>query len=66
MNFLGGSVTAPYKNTIMKYLDYIDADAKRIGSINTIKKNGNKIIGFNTDYHGAFLTLKKLKEKKRY
>ena len=48
----------------MKYLEYIDADAKRIGSINTIKKNGNKIIGFNTDYHGAFLTLKKLKEKK--
>lgn len=63
--FLGGSVTAPYKNLIMKYLDHIDNDAKKIGSINTIKKNGNKIIGFNTDYHGALSTLKKINEKKK-
>ena len=31
--FLGGSVTAPYKIEIMKYLDEIDFNAKKIGSI---------------------------------
>ena len=29
--FLGSSVTVPYKETIMKYLDNIEANAKSIG-----------------------------------
>ena len=62
--FLGGSVTAPYKIEIMKYLDEIDLNAKNIGSVNTIVKKGNKIKGFNTDYFGAFETLKKISSKK--
>ena len=37
-NFIGGSITAPYKVLIMKYLDKIDNSAKKIGSINTIVK----------------------------
>ncbi len=62
--FLGGSVTAPYKIEIMKYLDEIDFNAKKIGSINTIVKKGNKIKGYNTDYFGAFETLKKIRSNK--
>ena len=36
--FIGGSITIPYKISIMKYLDGIDNKARKIGSINTILK----------------------------
>tara|TARA_A100001015_G_C15034660_1_gene735371 strand:+ start:1336 stop:2337 length:1002 start_codon:yes stop_codon:yes gene_type:complete len=57
-NFLGSSVTVPYKEKIMQYLDKIDKKARDIGSINTIKKNKNNLFGYNTDYYGALFTLK--------
>ena len=31
-NFLGGSVTMPYKEEIIRYLDNIDKDSKKIGT----------------------------------
>tara|TARA_B100000989_G_C19529862_1_gene468991 strand:+ start:1125 stop:2108 length:984 start_codon:yes stop_codon:yes gene_type:complete len=62
--FKGGSITAPYKEEIMKYLDIIDLDAKKIGSVNTIVKKKNKLVGFNTDYFGALTTIKKINCKK--
>ena len=64
-NYLGGSVTAPYKVLIMKYLDSIDKNAKKIGSVNTIVKNGNKLSGFNTDYFGSLEAIKKIKKQKK-
>ena len=65
-SFLGGSITAPYKVDMLKYLDIISSDAKKIGSINTIVKRNQKLIGFNTDYFGALSTLKKIKYKKKF
>ncbi len=62
--FKGGSITAPYKEEIMKYLDIVDLDAKKIGSVNTIVKKKNKLVGFNTDYFGALTTIKKINYKK--
>ena len=50
----GFNVTIPYKKVIMKYLDEIDAKAKRIGSVNTIYIKKDKVIGTNTDYDGFF------------
>tara|TARA_B100001540_G_C15809249_1_gene643650 strand:+ start:355 stop:1344 length:990 start_codon:yes stop_codon:yes gene_type:complete len=64
-NFLGGSVTMPYKEEIIRYLDNIDKDSKKIGSVNTIIKLKNKLIGFNTDYLGSLETLKDLKIKRK-
>ena len=64
-NYLGGSVTAPYKVLIMRYLDSIDENAKKIGSVNTIVKKGNKLSGFNTDYLGSLETIKKIKKPKK-
>ena len=63
--FIGGSVTIPYKISIMKYLDKIDIKSKKIGSVNTIMKVKSKLIGFNTDYDGSITTLNKLKYKKK-
>ena len=54
----GLSVTIPYKEVVMEYLDEIDAEAKKIGAVNTIKIEGNKLIGYNTDYFGFKQSLK--------
>jgi shikimate dehydrogenase len=61
-DFIGGSVTAPYKSKIIKFINSIDPAAKNIGSINTIKKiEDNKLFGINTDYYGCNSTLRKIK-----
>tara|TARA_B100001173_G_scaffold155432_1_gene134724 strand:- start:246 stop:1244 length:999 start_codon:yes stop_codon:yes gene_type:complete len=62
--FIGGSVTAPYKEKIIKYLDGISPESKKIGSINTLIKKNNKIFGENTDYYGALNSLKQFSNKK--
>ncbi|MBQ6816296.1 MAG: shikimate dehydrogenase [Clostridia bacterium] len=51
-NFKGINVTIPYKQQVMPYLDYIDANAKEIGAVNTIVNKNNKLFGYNTDYNG--------------
>ena len=50
--YKGFNVTIPYKIEIMKYLDYIDPDALKIGSVNTVVFKDNKAYGYNTDYYG--------------
>lgn len=62
-NFIGGSVTIPYKVSIMKILDKVDDNSKKIGSINTIVKikKSNKLMGLNTDYFGSLNTFKNIK-----
>ncbi|MFK5958132.1 MAG: shikimate dehydrogenase [Lutibacter sp.] len=59
--FKGFNVTIPYKQSIIKYLDDIDADAQKIGAVNTIKiTKENKIIGYNTDVYGFQKSLEPL------
>ena len=62
--FIGGSVTVPYKEKVIKYLDYIDETSQKIGAVNTILKKKEKLIGINTDYNGFTKTLLKIKIKK--
>ena len=62
-SFVGSAVTMPYKEKIIKYLDKIDPNCKKIGSINTILKKGNNLIGFNTDYLACKKSLNKFKRK---
>ncbi len=62
--FIGSAITAPYKELILRYIKSISSEAKTIGSINTIKKTHKKMVGYNTDYHGAKKSLTKFQNKK--
>jgi 3-dehydroquinate dehydratase/shikimate dehydrogenase len=59
LNFGGLSVTMPHKQAIIPYLDGIDEAAKAIGAVNTVKFEGGKLYGYNTDAHGFTEALKK-------
>jgi len=49
---LGLNVTIPYKEMVIPLLDELVGDAKDINAVNTIKKVGDKLIGYNTDTFG--------------
>lgn len=49
----GFTITYPYKNEIIKHLDFIDENAKEIGAVNVVKIDSDrKLHGFNSDYIG--------------
>lgn len=51
-NLKGFNVTIPYKEEVIPYLDELDAQAEKIGAVNTIKFTENGLKGFNTDAYG--------------
>ncbi|MBI5158824.1 shikimate dehydrogenase [Candidatus Micrarchaeota archaeon] len=57
-DFVGVNVTVPHKVEVLKFLDEVDALAKKIGAVNTVKNEGGKLKGFNTDGFGALEALK--------
>ncbi|MBN2851348.1 MAG: shikimate dehydrogenase [Clostridia bacterium] len=54
------NVTIPYKKEVMKYMDSLSEDAKKIDAVNTIKITDNKFHGYNSDYFGFIKTLEKV------
>lgn len=52
LKFRGFNITAPHKIEAMKYVDFVDKAAKKIGSINTVVVKNNKLYGYNTDGSG--------------
>lgn len=48
----GCNVTIPYKEIVMKQLDFISKEAEAIGAVNTILIKEGKSYGYNTDYYG--------------
>ncbi|HJP90951.1 MAG TPA: shikimate dehydrogenase [Pyrinomonadaceae bacterium] len=51
-NLRGLSITAPHKQTVMDYLDWIDPQAKEIGAVNTVVVEKDRLLGYNTDAAG--------------
>lgn len=49
----GLSVSLPYKEEIMEYLDEIEEAAQKIGAVNTVVNKGSLLYGFNTDWIGS-------------
>ena len=56
-DFVGANVTVPYKEKIVPFLDEIKDEAKFTGAVNTIVRNNNQLIGYNTDVFGIKETL---------
>jgi len=55
----GFNITIPHKIEAFKNADILDDYAKRVGAVNTIKIEGGKLYGFNTDGEGFINALKK-------
>ena len=51
-NMPGITLTSPHKIEVMKYIDHISDQAKRIGAVNTLVNKSGKLYGYNTDAPG--------------
>jgi len=60
LNIRGLSVTNPHKSEIIGHLDRIEPAAAKIGAVNTVKIEDDRLIGYNTDASGFMLPLKKV------
>jgi len=52
INISGFNVTVPHKIDVMKYLDELDASAKKTRAVNTVKSVEGILKGYNTDIDG--------------
>ena len=59
-NFHGLTCTIPHKVEVLKYLDWVDEKAKKIGAVNTVVKKNGLLCGYNTDWLGAVIPLEKV------
>ncbi|MBP6672033.1 MAG: shikimate dehydrogenase [Bacteroidetes bacterium] len=57
LNFRGANVTVPYKETVIPLIDEVSEEAKLIGAVNTIVNNNGRLLGYNTDAHGVYVSL---------
>ncbi len=48
----GVNLTIPHKVAVIEYLDRVAPDAALIGAVNTVRREGDKLIGENTDGKG--------------
>lgn len=60
----GLSVTLPFKETILPFLDEIDDAAARIGAVNTVVVRDGRFKGYNTDVDGVMEPLARCGEWK--
>jgi len=64
--YVGGSVTVPYKIDIIRYLDEVDQKARLIGAVNTVvRTEKGTLIGFNTDGQGGVDALTRVQPGQR-
>jgi shikimate dehydrogenase len=52
LGIAGVNVTVPHKEAALAYLDDITDDARLIGAVNTIRVEGDRLVGYNTDTDG--------------
>lgn len=54
----GANVTLPHKTAIMPLLDALDPVAEHVGAVNTVLRDGERLIGTNTDAEGLTRSLR--------
>lgn len=62
-NLAGANVTVPYKEVVYSMCDSVSGVASEIGAVNTIIKNEDKLVGYNSDALGFYNSLPKEKYK---
>ncbi len=58
LNIKGINVTSPHKEKVIDHLDKLSQDAKNIGAVNTIVREGDGLAGYNTDGEGFVESIK--------
>ena len=58
MGFQGINLTIPHKVEILQYLDEVAEDAALMGAVNTVRRDGDRLIGENTDGKGFLRSLR--------
>jgi len=49
LGIFGVNITVPHKEAVMPFLDRISPEAQFIGAVNTVVREGEKLVGHNTD-----------------
>ncbi|WP_298270921.1 shikimate dehydrogenase [Geobacter sp.] len=58
LGVVGFNVTIPHKSAVIPYLDRLSHDAALIGAVNTVKREGADLVGYNTDGVGFLKSLR--------
>lgn len=53
----GANITLPYKESVIPFCNEIRGIAQEIGAVNTLYREGENWIGYNTDAEGFYLSL---------
>lgn len=57
--FAGYSVTMPFKQKVIAYVDRLEGDARPLGIVNTVIRRNGRLVGHNTDLRAIISILKK-------
>ena len=61
-DFVGVNLTVPHKITALALVNEVDESARLVGAVNTIKVEGDKLRGFNTDGSGFSRAIPKFRQ----
>ena len=59
-DFLGANVTIPHKERVVPMIDKLTEEAQATGAVNTLTREGRRLVGHNTDVPGFGAALDKL------
>ena len=59
-NFLGANVTIPHKERVVPMMDRLTEEGQATGAVNTITREGRRLVGHNTDVAGFVVALDRL------
>ena len=64
-DFLGANVTIPHKERVVPMVDRLTEEAHATGAVNTITREGKRLVGHNTDVPGFKVALDRLVGKQK-
>jgi shikimate dehydrogenase len=59
-DFLGANITIPHKERVVPLVDRLTEEAQATGAVNTITREGRRLVGHNTDVAGFDVALDRL------